>query len=162
MRYRLFAIIGIAILALSTFALARQIRGDYIETRSADVYTGSCFANGEVNLVGNQAILAWHVQSGSWDGMSLDGLTVAAAVRARATLGDPYADPYPAQAVLVVDDQASDRQRAALQDFAQHMCGELLKNVDRVIAAPIELEVNHERHGAGLFRSGRFATVQKR
>ena len=81
MRYRLFALIGIAILAVSTTALAQQIRGDYIETRSADVYTGSCFANGEVNLVGNQAILAWHVQSGSWDGMPLDGLTVAAAVR---------------------------------------------------------------------------------
>ena len=64
MRYRLFALIGIAILALCTSAFAQQIRGDYIETRSADVYTGSCFANGEVNLVGNEAILAWHVQSG--------------------------------------------------------------------------------------------------
>ena len=100
MRYPLFALIGIAILTLSASALAQQIRGDYIETRSADVYTGSCFANGEVNLVGNEAILAWHVQSGSWDGMQLDGLTVAAAVRARATLGDPYADPYPAKSVL--------------------------------------------------------------
>src|SRR5437879_85284 len=121
MRYRLFAIIGIAILALSTFALARQIRGDYIETRSADVYTGSCFANGEVNLVGNQAILAWHVQSGSWDGMSLDGLTVAAAVRARATLGDPYANPYPAQAVLIVDEEANPQQRAPLVSFDKYL-----------------------------------------
>src|SRR6266581_672098 len=147
MRYRLFAIIGIAILALSTFALARQIRGDYIETRSADVYTGSCFANGEVNLVGNQAILAWHVQSGSWDGVPLDGLTVAAAVRARATLGDPYASPYPARAVLIVDDQATQQQRAALTAFTQHMGGELLRNVQQVITAPVELVVNHE-HGA--------------
>src|SRR5438552_8664879 len=121
MRYRLFAMIGIAILALSTFALAQQIRGDYIETRSADIYTGSCFANGEVNLVGNQAILAWHIESGTWNGGQLDGLTVAAAVRARATLGDPYANPYPAQAVLIVDDQANARQRAALTAFSQHM-----------------------------------------
>jgi hypothetical protein len=30
-----------------------QISGEYVETRSADVYTGQCFANGEVNLVGN-------------------------------------------------------------------------------------------------------------
>src|SRR5437667_1643581 len=162
MRYRLFAIIGIAILALSTFALARQIRGDYIETRSADVYTGSCFANGEVNLVGNQAILAWHVQSGTWDGMPLDGLTVAAAVRARATLGDPYANPYPAQAILIVDEQANPQQRAALVAFAKQMGGELLSNVERVIPATMELIVNHERHGVALLRAGKFATVQTR
>jgi len=162
MRYPLFAMIGIAILTLSTCALAQQIRGDYIETRSADVYTGSCFANGEVNLVGNEAILAWHVQSGTWDGMQLDGLTVAAAVRARATLGDPYANPYPAQAVLIVDEQANPQQRAALVAFAKQMGGELLGNVERVIPATMELIVNHERHGVALLRAGEFATVQTR
>src|SRR6516225_11639073 len=94
-------------------AAAQQIQGDYIETRSADVYTGQCFANGEVNLVGQEAILAWHVQNGSWDGVSLDGLSVAAAVRAKATLGDPYGNPYPAEAVLLVDEQANPQQRAA-------------------------------------------------
>src|SRR5208282_2905846 len=104
----------VLLLALCTSAFGQQIRGDYIETRSADVYTGQCFANGEVNLVGDEAILAWHVQSGSWDGVPLDGLTVAAAVKARATLGDPYADPFPAKAVLLVDDEASPRQSAAL------------------------------------------------
>ncbi|PYX89320.1 MAG: hypothetical protein DMG68_05475 [Acidobacteria bacterium] len=162
MHYRLPLLTCTLLIVMSTSMAAQQIRGDYIESRSADVYTGQCFANGEVNLVGNEAILGWHVQSGSWNGVALDGLSVAAAVRARATLGDPYADPYPAQAVLIVDDQASDRQRAALQDFAQHMGGELLKNVDRVIAAPIELEVNHERHGVGFLRAGQFATVQTR
>jgi len=149
-------------LALSPLVLAEQIRGDYLETRSADVYTGSCFANGEVNLVGNQAILAWHVESGSWNGVPLDGLTVAAAVRARATLGDPYANPYPAQAVLMIDDQANDRQRAALTAFAKHMGGELLRNVEQVVSAPMELAVNHEKHGAAMLRAGRFATVRTR
>jgi hypothetical protein len=42
------------------------------------------------------------------------------------------------------------------------MGGELLKNVDRVIAAPVQLEVNHERHGFALLRAGQFATVQTR
>src|SRR5438105_4418149 len=99
----------------SSISMAGQeIRGDYLETRSADVYTGQCFANGEVNLVGNEAILAWHVQTGEWDGVPLQGLNVAAAVRASGTLGDPYESPYPAKAVLLVDDQASAQQRAAL------------------------------------------------
>src|SRR5262249_48155917 len=140
----------------------QQIRGDYVETRSADVYTGQCFANGEVNLVGNEAILAWHVQSGTWNGVALDGLTVAAAVRARGTLGDPYENPYPARAVLIVDDQADLQQRAALVAFAHQMAGKLLDQVEQVIPAPVELVVNHERHGIARLRAGEFAVVQTR
>ncbi|HET7206894.1 MAG TPA: DUF1326 domain-containing protein [Terriglobales bacterium] len=162
MRYRLPVAICGFLLLLSLSVAAQQIRGDYVESRTADVYTGQCFANGEVNLVGNEAILGWHIQSGNWNGVPLDGLSVAAAVRARATLGDPYANPYPAQAVLLVDDQANDRQRAALEDFARHMGGQLLNHVERVIAAPVQLEVSHERHGFALLRAGEFATVQTR
>jgi len=152
----------VGLLLLSAAALGQQIRGDYIETRSADVYTGQCFANGEVNLVGDEAILAWHVQSGSWDGVSLDGLTVAAAVHAHATLGDPYANPYPAQAVLFVDDQATPLQSSALVAFAHQMGGELLRHAQQVIPAPMELVVNPEHHGVALLRAGQFATVQTR
>jgi len=162
MRHSLCGILCVALSALSTVALGQQIRGDYIETRSADVYTGQCFANGEVNLVGDEAILAWHVQSGSWDGVPLDGLTVAAAVHANATLGDPYANPYPARAVLLVDDQASQQQRAALVAFAHQMGGELLRHAEQVIPAPMELAVSPERHGVALLRAGQFATVQTR
>jgi len=162
MRYRLPALLVLALSCLSTSLFAQQIRGDYIETRSADVYTGQCFANGEVNLVGKEAILAWHVQTGSWDGVPLDGLTIAAAVRAKATLGDPYANPYPAQSVLLVDDQATPQQSAALISFAKQMGGELLKNVDQTITAPMEMIVNHERHGVALLRAGQFATIQTR
>jgi len=162
MRYRLPAVLALLVAGFASSAIAQQIRGDYIETRSADVYTGQCFANGEVNLVGKEAILAWHVQSGSWDGVSLDGLTIAAAVRAQATLGDPYANPYPAESVLLVDDQATPQQSAALLSFAKQMGGELLQNVNQTIALPMEMIVNHERHGVALLRAGQFATVQTR
>ncbi len=162
MRYSLVAALGVAVLALSISLPAQQIRGDYVESRSADVYTGQCFANGEVNLVGNEAILGWHIRSGSWNGIALDGLTVAAAVHARGTLGDPYENPYPANAVLIVDEQANPQQRAALVAFAQQMAGELLQNVERVVSAPMELEVSSEHHGVALLRAGAFATVQTR
>ena len=160
MRYRLCGLV--LLLTVSSSAFSQQIRGDYIETRSADVYTGQCFANGEVNLVGDEAILAWHVRSGSWDGVPLDGLTVAAAVHARATLGDPYADPYPAKAVLIVDDQADQKQSAALVAFAHQMAGKLLANAGQVVSAPMELAVSSQRHGMALLRAGQFATVQTR
>ena len=155
----LLCVIG---LAFSAPAHAQLIRGEYVETRSADVYTGQCFANGEVNLVGNEAILAWHVQSGSWDNVPLEGLSVAAAVRANGTLGDPYENPYPAHSVLLVDDQANPQQRTALENFAKHMGGELLRNVEQVIQVPIELVVSNEHHGAAMLRAGQFATIQTR
>lgn len=149
-------------LLCSGWVFAQGIRGNYIETRSADVYTGQCFANGEVNLVGDEAIMAWRVKSGSWNGTVLDGLTVAAAIKARATLGDPYANPYPAKAILLVDDQASAEQRAALRSFAHHMAGELLDYVEQVIATPMELAVSPQHSGAALLRAGKFATIQTR
>ena len=161
MRFRLIGT-TIAVLAFSVPFFAQQISGDYVETRSADVYTGQCFANGEVNLVGNEAILAWRIQDGSWKGVDLKGVTVAAAVHANATLGDPYADPYPARSVLLVDDQANPQQQAALAAFARHMGGKLLDNADQVLPVQMELVVNHERHGVAMLRAGRFATVQTR
>jgi hypothetical protein len=160
---RMYLPVLLLVLVLLCLPLAaQQIRGDYLETRSADVYTGQCFANGEVNLVGNEAILAWHVQSGTWDGVPLQGLTVAAAVRAKSTLGDPYENPYPAKSVLLVDEQATEQQRAALVKFAQHMGGELLKNVEQVFPVPMELVVSAEHHGAAMLRAGQFVTVQTR
>jgi hypothetical protein len=157
-------LISVAVLMVSLAApvWAQQIQGDYIETRSADVYTGQCFANGEVGLTGNEAILGWRVSQGAWNGVKLDGLSLAAAVRARSTLGDPYADPYPAKAVLMVDDQATPQQRQALVAFARHMGGRLLENVEQVIEAPVALETSGQHHGTALLRAGRFAVVQTR
>src|SRR5947208_15002082 len=160
MRYQISIIIVLFLMLLSIVASAQQIRGDYLETRSADVYTGQCFANGEVNLVGNEAILAWRIQSGSWDGVPLEGLTVAAAVRANATLGDPYGNPYPAKSVLLVDDQASAQQQQALVNFAKHMGGELLNNVEQILPVQMEMVVKSQRHGAAMLRAGQYATIQ--
>ena len=139
---------------------AQQIRGDYIESRSTDVYVAQCFANGEAGLTGNQALMAWHVTSGAWDGVKLDGLTVAAAVRARATLGDPYGDPYPAQAVLMVDDAADLAQRQALIALAQHEGGKLLENIARVDYVPVILDVPQDpKNGHAVLRAGHLATI---
>ena len=157
---------------ISSFALAltflfcasaqAKVTGDYLESRSADVYTGQCFANGEVGLTGDQAILAWHIRSGSWDGVKLDGFSVVAVVKANATLGDPYADPYPAKSVLIVDNRADAGERAALTAFARHMGGQLLANVVNVVNAPIDIQVTQGQHGTALLRAGDFVTVQTR
>jgi hypothetical protein len=161
MRNAMFLAVFLIFLGISL--QAQQIRGDYIETRSTDVYVAQCFANGEAGLTGNQALMAWHVREGSWNGVKLDGLTVAAAVRARATLGDPYGEPYPAQAVLMVDDAANSAQRAALIELAKHQGGKLLENVARVEYVPVILDVPQDpQEGHGVLRAGHLATIVTR
>jgi hypothetical protein len=125
---------------------AATISGDYAEFRTADVYTGPCFANGEVGLTGDEAVLAWHVKAGAWESVPLDGLNVLAVVRASATLGSPYSNPLPARAVMIVDARANTEQRAALVRFARAQAGPLLSNVLAVETSPIHFQLGAQ-HG---------------
>lgn len=125
------------------------IAGDYMEARTADVYTGPCFANSEMNLAGKQAVLAWRVSRGAWQGVPLDGLAVVAAVRAAATLGDPYGGPLDPRAVILVDERATAVQRDALVAFAHSMAGNLLSSVASVSSAPIDMGVGTLPAGGG-------------
>ena len=149
---------------LAATSQAQHISGDYIETRSADVWTGPCVANGEVNLAGDQAILAWRVTKGDWNGVTLDGLSVVGVVKAGATLGDPYTNPYPAKTVMIVDEKATAEQQKALVGFAQTMAGELLNNVVRVEVAPIKMEISRDGHhyGKTFVRAGKLAGIETR
>ena len=132
---------SLILMAAMALPAAAGIRGDYVEVRSADVYTGPCFANAEVGLVGDEAILAWRVDEGDWKGIKLDGLSVVAVVKAKSTLGDPFHSPYPAKSVLIFDQKATAEQRKALEAFARAEAGSLLDNVVGTEAVPIELEV---------------------
>jgi hypothetical protein len=154
----------LSLLVLTSTGFAQQISGDYIESRSADVYTGACVANGEVNLAGDQAILGWKVSKGDWQGVCLDGLSIVAAVKANATLGDPYTNPYPAKAVLIVDERASAEQRQALIGFAKEMGGALFNDVIRVEIAPINMVIKHDGgHFAKVsMHAGNIAAIETR
>jgi hypothetical protein len=157
------AVTGLALMAVWAIPGRAAIKGDYIEARSADVYTGPCFANGEVGLVGDEAILAWKIKEGDWKGTSLNGLGVVAVVKAHATLGDPYHSPYPAESVLIVDQRATGPQRLALQEFAASMAGKLLSHVVRVEAAPIQLTLAQGvQHGAARLVAGNLARIETR
>jgi hypothetical protein len=156
--------ISFSLCLLASAAQAQKIYGDYIETRNADVYTGHCFANSEMGLVGDQAILAWRVAKGEWNGVKLDGLSVVGVAKASGTLGYPFASPYPAKAVLIVDEKATAEQRKALAAFAQAMAGELLETVVRTETAPISLELDYEGEhpSAGRVKAGELANIVTR
>lgn len=155
-----------ALIVLPSCARAAQpaghVSGEYIESRTADVYTGPCFANSEVNLTGQEAVLAWHVDKGTWENVSLDGLNVAAVVRASATLGDAFSNPLPAKAVLIVDQRANAAQRAALVHFAAAQAGELLSNVVATETEPIRFTVDPSKHGTASLEAGDLAEITTR
>ena len=155
-----------ALAALPSCARAAQpaghVSGQYIESRTADVYTGPCFANSEVNLTGQEAVLAWHVDKGTWENVSLDGLSIAAVVRASATLGDAFSNPLPAKAVLIVDQRANPAQRDALVKFAQAQAGKLLSDVVATESQPISFTVDARKHGTASLQVGNLATITTR
>jgi hypothetical protein len=131
---------GLAV-AFPAVGQAAGVSGDYVEARSADVWTGPCFANGETGLLGQEAILAWHVREGEWNGVPLAGLTVVGVVKASATLGDPFANPLPVRSVLIVDERATASQRTALLELAREMGGDLFADVVHTASSPIRMEV---------------------
>ena len=149
---------------LASQANAQQIYGEYIESRNADIYTGHCFAMSEVNLMGDQAIVGWRVSKGEWNGVKLDGLSVVGVAKASGTLGSAFENPFPAKAILIVDEKATAQQREALKSFAQEMGGELLKNVIRTDSAPItlDLEFTGEHPSGGKLQAGDVASIVAR
>lgn len=161
--HRLTAVLPVALAVLlpaTAMAAGVQVSGTYVEARTADVYTGPCFANAEVGLVGKEAIMAWRIEEGGWDGVDLSGLSVLAVVRSEATLGDPYAERLGAESVLVVDAGADPAQRRALEGFARGMGGELLADVAVSLTAEVEFDVR--ANGAAVVHAGELAALRTR
>jgi hypothetical protein len=164
----LFTGLAVGALAVSVLPAAGPpvgaIDGNYIEARTADVWTGPCFANGEVEINGKEAVLGWRIEHGGWQGVSLAGLSVAAVIRTEHTLGNVSEPVNPARAVLIVDSRAGAAERAALESFARYMGGDLLRNVVQVYYSPIELTIeNGNIHGgAARLTAGSLASVETR
>jgi len=141
-----------------------RLHGEYVEARTADIFTGPCFANAEVNLMGDLAVFGWKVSQGSFEGVSLDGLGVVGVVKASATLGDVHTNAYPVKSVLIVDERANAEQRMALQKFAAKMGGDLMQQVVKVVYAPVDLTVkNNNIHSASAtLKAGAIAEITTR
>ena len=135
---------------------ARGLSGNYMEARTADVFTGPCFANGEVEINGKEAIFGWKIAKGAWKGVNLAGLGVVGVVRTQHTLVDIHRPINPAIAVLIVDSRATAEQRTALVAFAKSQAPDLLTNIVQVKSAPIELTIeNGNIHGGAARQIGR-------
>jgi hypothetical protein len=160
---KLAGLTAMVLVAALGVAQAAQVQGTYLEARNAEIYASHCYANSELGLRGNLAVMAWQIDKGSVNDVALDGLSVIAVVHANATLGDPFNSPYPAKAVLVVDERANPEQRAALESFAREAGGRLVETVVRTDAAPISLTFDgglHERRAT--LTAGDLVTITTR
>lgn len=160
----LFAI-AVSAAVLSAASLPKNsLEGSYVEARNADVYTGPCYANSEVNMMGNLAVMGWRIEKGTFNGVPLAGLGVVGVVKAKATLGDVINSVYPAESVIIVDQKASEEQRTALIAFAKRMGGDLFQYVKRVEVRPVTLEfANNNLHTVkATLTAGELATIQTR
>ena len=134
------AILG-ALGASSASASGARITGEYVEARTAEVFAGGCIMNSEAETMGRQAIMAWNITSGSFEGIPLDGLTVAAAVAGDRNLGMREMggeEPTIVKAIITVDPRATRAQRDALVRFVRAMSRGLITEVVRVDTAPIK------------------------
>ena len=150
-------------LSIAGLGVAADIHGQYVEARTADIYTGPCFANSEVELTGNLAVLGWKIEKGAWQGVSLDGLSVIGVVRSDSTLGDyMHPDVENARAVIIIDERATPEQRIALGQFAKQMGGDLLVNVVRTDARPITFSTGDMHSRQAKMVAGELAKVETR
>lgn len=130
-------------------AKATPVSGDYIEVRSCDVFTGPCFSNGETNLCGKEAIMAWAIKNGTVDGVNLAGLNVIAVVKAENTLGDVHRFPEPAESVVIVDEKANAAQRQALVNYVSKKAGNVLGKTVRIETSAMKVQLPPTCSAAG-------------
>ena len=113
---------------------APAISGDYVEARSNEVYTCGCLYSGQMTTAGREAILAWRITSGDYEGTPLAGVKVAAVVVGDANLG---AYEAPRRTALYLDEAASDAQRRAVVALWQRAYSQALGKIASVHQVPI-------------------------
>src|SRR4051794_37895907 len=134
----LVAVIGMA----STVMMAagkETVSGQYVEARTAEIFTGGCIMGSEAETMGKQAVLAWKVDRGTFNGVSLDGLSVVAALAGDRNLGMTEmggAKPN-VKSALYVDEHANPAQQIALVAMANELSHGLVGTIVEVRTSPI-------------------------
>jgi hypothetical protein len=146
MKTRMILLTALVGLAGSTLMAGSSISGKYVEARTAEVFTGGCIMSSEADTVGKQAVLAWRVDRGSFNGVALDGLSVVAALSGDVNLGihEIGGQHATVRSAVVVDDRANAAQRIALVAMATKLAKGNVGTVVNVSSAPITfLDTDH-------------------
>jgi hypothetical protein len=138
---KLLILIGVVALVAAPLAAggASSLVGAYVEARTAEVFTGGCVMASEAETMGKEAVLAWRVDRGSFNGVSLDGLSIVAAVAADKNLGivEIGGEKATARSSVFVDERANAAQRMALVAMANQLSSGIMGSIVGVTPAPI-------------------------
>lgn len=136
-----------SLMAASLAATGPAVTGTYVEARTAEVFAGACIMNGEAATTGREALLAWKVDRGQVNGVTLDGLAVVAALAGDTNLGihEIGGETTPARAAIYVDSRASTAQRKALVAMVKSLSGGLIGSVIHETATPIQFADNGQQ-----------------
>lgn len=136
------ALSGLFLLVTMATLSARpaSLHGTYVEARTSEVFAGACVINGEAATTGREALLAWKVDSGRFNGVRLDGLAVIAAVSGNANLSvhEIGGEIATTRTALFVDARASDAQRQALVTMVKTLASRVVGTVAEVTPVSIE------------------------
>jgi hypothetical protein len=137
------SLIGLAVSPLLAGA-KHTVSGAYVEARTAEVFTGGCIMNSEAETMGKQAVLAWKVDRGSFNGINIDGLSVVAALAGDRNLGmtEMGGEKPAVRTAMFVDQRANAAQQIALVAMASELSNGLVGTIVKVTPAPIEF-VDH-------------------
>ncbi len=140
-----------------------NLSGDYLEVRSCDVYTGPCFANGEMGLSGKAAMMVWKIREGSWQGTQLDGLNVIAVIGTDRTIGNVRYNPRQGKAAIITDSSASKAQKKALADFVRSKADAVASEFVSVESADIAASLNEpNKPGCASVKAGDIVNISTR
>ena len=116
------------------------VTGAYVEARTAEVFTGGCIMNSEAETVGKQALLAWKVDRGSFNGINIDGLAIVAAVSGDRNLGmtEMGGEKPTVHTAMFVDQRANAAQRIALVAMANELSKGLVGTIVQVTPTAIQ------------------------
>jgi len=137
--------LGLLVSGAGTLSAAEpsEVRGEYIEARTAEIFAGGCVMNSQAGTMGKQAVLAWRITDGAVSGVDISGLSVVAAIAGDYNLGMREmggAAPTDVRALVYVDARATAAQRQALVSLTRTAIDDLPVRVLDVQAVPITFE----------------------
>ena len=133
----LAVIVAASCVVLSSSAENVSLRGDYVEVRTASVFAGACHYNGEVTTTGRDAMMAWSVTSGKWQGVDLAGVRAVAIVSSDANLAE---NDVAKQSEILIDNSASRTQALAFLHALEEKYAASLGKVVAVRYTPVTFD----------------------
>jgi hypothetical protein len=132
--------------ALTSQAGNTTVKGDYVEVRTASVFAGACHYNGEVTTTGRDAMMAWSVKSGKWNGVDLTGVRAIAIVSADDNLSNAQAGR---RSELIMDKSASHEQAVAMLDAIKTRYADALGQIVSVRTAAVSFKHEGKTYEVG-------------